>query len=114
VYVERYVEEPRHFDRYHVRIEAESRYIIRTLGGRAAGGGQVLRAPMPGKVVVVEVSVSQVLAPGGWARHPRGDDELRAAVAGTVKEIRVEAGQAVNPGDTWCWSGMAGCRRPSS
>jgi biotin carboxyl carrier protein len=27
------------------------------------------------------------------------ENEFKAAVAGTVKEIRVEAGQAVNPGD---------------
>jgi biotin carboxyl carrier protein len=27
------------------------------------------------------------------------ENEFKAGVAGTVKEIRVEAGQAVNPGD---------------
>ena len=27
------------------------------------------------------------------------ENELRAAVAGTVREVRVRAGQSVNPGD---------------
>jgi biotin carboxyl carrier protein len=90
-------------ERYHVRVEEETRYIIRTLGKKAAAGGQVLRAPMPGKVVVVEVSVGQVVAPGDGLivlEAMKMENEFEATVAGTVKEIRVEPGQTVNPGDT--------------
>ena len=90
-------------ERYDVRVEEETRYIIRTRGGKAGAGGQVLKAPMPGKVVVVEVSVGQVVAPGDGLivlEAMKMENEFRAAVAGTVKEIRVAAGQAVNPGDT--------------
>jgi biotin carboxyl carrier protein len=89
-------------ERYHVRIEEETRYIIRTRGRKAAAGGQVLKAPMPGKVVVVEVSVGQVVAPGDGLvvlEAMKMENEFEAAVAGTVREIRVEAGQTVNPGD---------------
>jgi len=88
---------------YRIRVEEESRYIIRTRGGKAGAGGQVLKAPMPGKVVVVEVEVGQVVAPGDGLvvlEAMKMENEFRATVAGTVKEIRVEPGQAVNPGDT--------------
>ena len=87
---------------YRIRVEEETRYIIRTRGGAAAGGGQVLKAPMPGRVVLLEVAVGQVVKPGDGLvvlEAMKMENEFRAAVAGTVKEIRVEVGQAVNPGD---------------
>jgi biotin carboxyl carrier protein len=90
-------------ERYHIRVEEETRYLIRTLGQKTAAAGQVLKAPMPGKVVLVEVAVGQAVAPGDGLivlEAMKMENEFRAAVAGTVKEVRVEAGQAVNPGDT--------------
>jgi biotin carboxyl carrier protein len=90
-------------ERYRIRVEEETRYIIRTRGGRAGAGGQVLRAPLPGKVAVVEVTVGQTVQPGDGLvviEAMKMENEFRAAVAGVVKEIRVRAGQAVNAGDT--------------
>jgi biotin carboxyl carrier protein len=87
---------------YAIRVEEETRYIIRTRGGAASGGGQVLKAPMPGRVVLLEVAVGQVVKPGDGLvilEAMKMENEFRAVVAGTVKEIRVEVGQAVNPGD---------------
>jgi biotin carboxyl carrier protein len=87
---------------YRIRIEEETRYIIRTRGGKAGAGGQVLRAPMPGKVVLVEVEVGQVVQPGDGLvvlEAMKMENEFRAAVAGTVKEVRAQPGQAVNAGD---------------
>jgi biotin carboxyl carrier protein len=87
---------------YRVRVEEETRYIIRTRGGKAATGGQVLRAPMPGKVVHIEVEVGQEVQAGDGLvilEAMKMENEFRAAVAGTVKEIRVRPGQAVNAGD---------------
>jgi biotin carboxyl carrier protein len=49
---------------YRMRVEEETRYIIRTRGGKVATGGQVLKAPMPGKVVLVAVEVGQAVKPG--------------------------------------------------
>jgi pyruvate carboxylase subunit B len=57
---------------------------------------------MPGKVVLVEVEVGQVVAAGDGLivlEAMKMENEFRAAAAGRVVEIRVEAGQAVNPGD---------------
>ena len=87
---------------YRIRVEEETRYIIRTRGGKAATGGQVLKAPMPGKVVLVEVTVGQAVKPGDGLivlEAMKMENEFRATVTGTVKEIRVRAGQTVNPGD---------------
>jgi biotin carboxyl carrier protein len=61
-----------------------------------------LKAPMPGRVIVIEVTVGQVVAPGDGLivlEAMKMENEFKAAVAGTVKEIRVTPGQAVNPGD---------------
>jgi acetyl/propionyl-CoA carboxylase alpha subunit len=80
-------------ERYTIRVEEESRYLIRTRGATGAERGQV---------TLVEVTVGQTVAPGDGLivlEAMKMENEFKAAVAGTVKEIRVEAGQAVNPGD---------------
>jgi len=87
---------------YTIRVEEETRYIIRTRGGGAGAGGQILRAPMPGRVVLVEVTVGQAVRPGDGLvilEAMKMENEFKATVAGTVKDVRVESGQAVNPGD---------------
>jgi biotin carboxyl carrier protein len=90
-------------ERYHIRIEEETRYIIRTRGGKVETTGQVLKAPMPGKVVHVGVEVGQAVKPGDGLvvlEAMKMENEFQAAVTGHVKEVRVVVGQAVNPGDT--------------
>jgi len=89
-------------ERYAIRVEEESRYIIRTRGGHGGARGQVLKAPMPGKVALIEVTVGQPVVPGDGLivlEAMKMENEFKAQVAGTVKEIRVAAGQPVNPGD---------------
>ena len=89
-------------ERYAIRVEEESRYIIRTRGAQGRERGQVVKAPMPGKVTVIEVAVGQAVAPGDGLivlEAMKMENELKAQVAGTVGEIRVAVGQAVNPGD---------------
>lgn len=89
-------------ERYAIRVEEESRYIIRTRGAKGGERGQVLKAPMPGKVTLIAVAVGQSVAPGDGLivlEAMKMENEFKAQVAGTVKEIRVAAGQPVNPGD---------------
>jgi biotin carboxyl carrier protein len=89
-------------ERYTIRVEEESRYIIRTRGATGGERGQVLKAPMPGKVTLIEVAVGQAVVPGDGLivlEAMKMENEFKAQVAGTVKEIRAAVGQAVNPGD---------------
>ncbi len=88
---------------YRIRMEEETRHLIRTqVGGEVHGRGQVLVAPMPGKVVRVAVQAGQEVKAGDdlvVVEAMKMENEFRAMAAGTVKEVRVEAGQAVNAGD---------------
>ncbi|HSE05458.1 MAG TPA: biotin/lipoyl-containing protein [Methylomirabilota bacterium] len=89
-------------ERYTIRVEEESRYIIRTRGAQGGERGQVLKAPMPGKVALIAVTVGQAVAPGDGLivlEAMKMENEFKAQTAGTVKEIRVAVGQPVNPGD---------------
>ena len=88
---------------YRIRLEEETRYIIRTRGGKAPTSGQEVKAPMPGKVVHIGVEVGQAVKPGDGLivlEAMKMENEFRATVVGRVKEIRVQVGQPVNPGDT--------------
>lgn len=87
---------------YRIRLEEETRYIIRTRGAQGAAAGQVLKAPLPGKVTLIEVTVGQRVEPGDGLivlEAMKMENEFKSSGAGTVKEIRVQVGQVVNPGD---------------
>ena len=88
---------------YTIRVEEQTRYIIRTRGGASGGtGAQTIKAPLPGKVTHVPVSVGDAVAPGQSLvviEAMKMENELKAAAPGTVREVRVSAGQAVNAGD---------------
>jgi biotin carboxyl carrier protein len=89
-------------ERYTIRVEEESRYIIRTRGAAGSERGQVLKAPMPGRVTLIEVAVGQTVEPGDGLivlEAMKMENEFKAQVTGTVREIRAQVGQAVNPGD---------------
>jgi biotin carboxyl carrier protein len=86
-----------------VQVEEASRYGIRTRGGAAgAGNAQTLAAPLPGRVTHLPVAVGDVVAPGDTLaviEAMKMENELKAGAAGTVREVRVRVGQAVNAGD---------------
>jgi pyruvate carboxylase subunit B len=68
--------------------------------GRPAGGG-VVRAPMPGLVLRVEVAVGQYVEAGAGVivlEAMKMENEIRAPGAGIVREIWVAAGEAVEKG----------------
>jgi biotin carboxyl carrier protein len=88
---------------YRLRVEEETRYLLRTRGGtRPEVGGQVVTAPMPGKVVHLEVQVGSAVRPGDGLvvlEAMKMENEFKATVVGIVKEVRVHIGQTVNVGD---------------
>ena len=88
---------------YLVQVEEHARYVIRTRGGAgSSGAGQTIKAPLPGKVTYVAVAVGDRVKRGDTVvviEAMKMENELKAAGTGTVSEVRVRAGQAVNPGD---------------
>jgi biotin carboxyl carrier protein len=90
-------------ERYVIHVEEQTRYIIRTKGG--AGGGPSIRtlvAPLPGRIVKVAVKAGDRVEKGATLlviEAMKMENEFKAGVSGTIAEVRVEPGQAVNGGD---------------
>ncbi len=87
---------------YRLRVEEELRARLKgKVAPASRRGGQVIRAPMPGKVVSLLVRVGDQVAAGAGLiviEAMKMENELRATAAGEVKEIRVAAGEAVITG----------------
>lgn len=86
-----------------VVVDERTRQIQELTGRRtAAPRGGVIRAPMPGLVVRVEVAVGDRVAAGGRlvvVEAMKMENELRAPGAGVVTAVHVAAGAPVNKGD---------------
>jgi glutaconyl-CoA decarboxylase len=68
----------------------------------AIAEGETVEAPMPGKVFKVLKKVGDTVAEGDVVmilEAMKMENEITTGVAGTVKQIPVAEGQAVNPGD---------------
>jgi len=86
-----------------VAIEDERMRHIRSLAGagKSAVSGGVLKAPMPGLVMRIDVSVGDVVVAGAALvvlEAMKMENELKAATSGTVRAILVATGQAVEKG----------------
>jgi biotin carboxyl carrier protein len=91
-------------ERFEVEVLDERTRHIRSLTGSGdqRRAVEVLKAPMPGLVVRVEAKEGDSVTAGAGLvvlEAMKMENELKAGRAGTVAEVRVEAGQAVNPGD---------------
>jgi pyruvate carboxylase subunit B len=72
-----------------------------TGGGRPAGGHVVVKAPMPGRVVRLEVEHGALVRQGQGLvvlEAMKMENELTAPIAGRVTAVRVAPGQAVVKG----------------
>src|SRR5205823_3265962 len=70
--------------------------------GAPAEGPQSVRSPMPGKVVKVLVQPGDVVQAGAGVvvvEAMKMENELKAPRGGTVKQVRVREGQAVESGE---------------
>jgi len=64
--------------------------------------GEVITAPMPGKIMSIKVQVGQQVNAGDlilYLEAMKMENEIFCGISGAVKEIRVSEGSAVNPGD---------------
>ncbi len=84
-------------------LDERARHIRRLTGsGRRKSGENVLKAPMPGLVVRVEVEPGQAVVEGQGIvvlEAMKMENELRASAAATVAAVRVVPGVAVEKGD---------------
>lgn len=84
-------------------LDERARHIRRLTGsGQRKSGENVLKAPMPGLVVRVEVEPGQAVVEGQGIvvlEAMKMENELRAAAAATVAAVRVVPGAAVEKGD---------------
>ncbi|HLU68393.1 MAG TPA: biotin/lipoyl-containing protein [Kofleriaceae bacterium] len=86
-------------------VDARRRRLAQAVGqgGRAAGRGETVRAPIAGKVVLIPVEVGQEVAAGQGVvvlEAMKMENEIRADRGGVVSAIRVEPGQSVETGET--------------
>jgi len=71
------------------------------LRGMTEGDERTIRCPLPGKIVSVQVTKGQVLDAGDeicLLESMKMEQSVRMAKGGTVKNIKVKPGQAVNAG----------------
>jgi biotin carboxyl carrier protein len=90
-------------ERFEVEVLDERARHIRSLtgGSERARGPAVLRAPMPGLVVRVQVEAGQSVAAGAGVvvlEAMKMENELRAGAAAVVRLVRVRPGEAVEKG----------------
>ncbi|WP_346660296.1 biotin/lipoyl-containing protein [Nannocystis pusilla] len=81
--------------------QAAARDAALAVGRTGGAGGGLVKAPMPGRVVRVLVSAGQSVergAPLVIVEAMKMENELLAAVAGTVKAVHVGEGVAVDAG----------------
>jgi pyruvate carboxylase subunit B len=83
-------------------IDERTRHIRSLTGaGDRPSGPAVLKAPMPGLVVRVQVETGQAVAAGAGIvvlEAMKMENELRAGAAVTVRAVRVRPGEAVEKG----------------
>lgn len=87
-----------------VNVVDERTRKLRALAGRdrRPGGGSVVKAPMPGMILRLEVEEGQAVTRGAGLvvlEAMKMENEIDSVVAGVVKKIFVEAGQSVEAGD---------------
>ena len=71
------------------------------LRGMTEGDERTIRCPLPGKIVSVQVTKGQVLDAGDeicLLESIKMEQSVRMAKGGTVKNIKVKPGQAINAG----------------
>jgi biotin carboxyl carrier protein len=85
---------------YQIRVEDEREKRLRLAGESAdrPGAEFILKSPMPGLVIAVEVEENQPVQKGQVLiilESMKMQNELRAPHAGTVTRLRVKAGESV-------------------
>ena len=94
-------------ERFEIEVQDDRAKQIEALtgGGKREAVGGVVRAPMPGLVVRVEVSKGATVEVGEGlvvVEAMKMENELRAPRDGKLREFRVKEGEAVEAGQELC------------
>ncbi|HEY6951908.1 MAG TPA: biotin/lipoyl-containing protein [Bacteroidota bacterium] len=89
---------------YDGRVEDHQALLKRNAlqRGQRSTSDQTVRAPMPGKVLRIEVSAGDPVAAGSGLivlEAMKMENEIKSMIAGSVKTILVDAGRAVEKGE---------------
>jgi biotin carboxyl carrier protein len=88
---------------YEVEVEQEDLARLRSeVKRKHRAGGEQIKAPMPGRVIAIEVKAGDTVAPGQGLiviEAMKMENELRTHAGGVVKEVRAGVGDAVNKND---------------
>lgn len=86
-------------EHFHVNLYDETDLRMKTAKkGEAVSGKQVIKAPMPGKVVKILKKIGEEVKPGDGlivVEAMKMENELKSKGVGAVKEIKVEEGVGV-------------------
>lgn len=92
--------------RFEAVVESARRAVLRDLARRERGAGgegpQVVRAPLPGRIVRVWVRAGDAVEAGAplcSLEAMKMENDIRAARAGTIERVSVTAGAHVEHGD---------------
>jgi pyruvate carboxylase subunit B len=90
-------------ERFDVAVQDDRSKQIQALTGqgRNEAVGGVIKAPMPGLVIRVDVKVGQNVGPGAGlvvVEAMKMENELRSHARGTVEQVHVKAGDRVEKG----------------
>ena len=88
--------------RFYARVESErSRALSAVVGGRSKSGDEIVRSPMPGRVLKVLVSEGVEIVAGApliVVEAMKMENELASARSGKVVKVFVEPGATVESG----------------
>jgi pyruvate carboxylase subunit B len=106
-----------HGERHEIEVVDERTRHIRSLAGNGAvaPAGGVIKAPMPGLVVRVQVEVGQRVAAGdpvAVLEAMKMENQLKAPAAGIVRSVLVRPGEAVEKGKALLDIGPEGTEPP--
>ena len=90
---------------HQVQVDDERSIMLGKLtgAGERGGTGGIVKAPMPGLVLRVEVEEGEMVAAGDGLvvlEAMKMENEIKAPVAGRITAVHVEGGQAVDKGMT--------------
>ena len=88
--------------RFDMLDERRVKMKAAALGGSGTGGDNIIKSPMPGKVVKILVSEGDRVEEGQGVivvEAMKMENELRASIAGTVRQIATKEGETVDGGN---------------